>query len=107
MPTSGSTSWSKLSARWKEPTGRLPAPRHRPPRRNKAHTCNPAGLESMSETGRDQKGRLLGVDYGSVRVGLAVSDPDRKFAFPLTTYERRDSERDAAWFRATVAEEEV
>ena len=25
--------------------------------------------------------RLLGVDYGTVRVGLAVSDPDRKFAF--------------------------
>jgi putative holliday junction resolvase len=61
----------------------------------------------MSESGRDQKGRLLGVDYGSVRVGLAVSDPDRKFAFPLTTYERRDPERDAAWFRATVEEQEV
>ena len=28
------------------------------------------------------KGRLLGVDYGTVRVGLAVSDPDRIIASP-------------------------
>ena len=51
--------------------------------------------------------RLLGVDYGQVRVGLAVSDPDRKFAFPLTIYERRDSVRDAAYFRALITEEDV
>ena len=51
--------------------------------------------------------RLLGVDYGQVRVGLALSDPDRKFAFPLATYERRGPERDAAHFRAVVAQEDV
>jgi putative Holliday junction resolvase len=51
--------------------------------------------------------RLLGVDFGQVRVGLAVSDPDRKFAFPLATYERRGAERDAAYFRGLVAAEEV
>lgn len=26
--------------------------------------------------------RLLGIDYGTVRVGLALSDPERKLAFP-------------------------
>ena len=51
--------------------------------------------------------RLLGVDYGQVRVGLAVSDPDRKFSFPLTIYERRGAERDAVYFRALVLKEEV
>jgi len=51
--------------------------------------------------------RLLGVDYGSVRVGLAVSDPDRKFAFPLALYERRGREADEAHFRALVVAEEV
>jgi putative Holliday junction resolvase len=51
--------------------------------------------------------RLLGVDYGSVRVGLAVSDPDRILASPLATYDRRDPERDAAYFRALVAAEGV
>jgi putative Holliday junction resolvase len=46
---------------------------------------------------------LLGVDFGSVRIGLAVSDPDRKIAFPLSTYERQDREKDADHFRAVVA----
>jgi putative Holliday junction resolvase len=52
-------------------------------------------------------GRLLGVDYGDVRVGLAVSDPDRKIAFPLTTYERRGRDRDAEYFRALAKAEDV
>jgi putative Holliday junction resolvase len=51
--------------------------------------------------------RLLGVDTGSVRVGLAVSDPDRKIAFPLATYVRRGRDRDAAYFRGLVGEEQV
>jgi putative Holliday junction resolvase len=51
--------------------------------------------------------RLLGVDYGSVRVGLAVSDSERKIAFPLTTYERRDMEHDTAYFVQLVDQEQV
>ncbi len=50
---------------------------------------------------------LLGVDTGSVRVGLAVSDPDRKFAFPLTVYERRNREQDGVYFRAVAAKENL
>jgi putative Holliday junction resolvase len=50
---------------------------------------------------------LLGVDFGDVRVGLAISDPDRKIAFPLATYTRQNRERDAAYFRAVIAEETV
>jgi putative Holliday junction resolvase len=52
-------------------------------------------------------GRLLGVDYGQVRIGLALSDPDRKIAFPLDTYPRGRAEQDAGYFRALVAEETV
>jgi putative Holliday junction resolvase len=51
--------------------------------------------------------RRLGVDNGQVRVGLAVSDPDRKFAFPLTIYERRGAERDAIYFRSLMSQEDV
>jgi putative Holliday junction resolvase len=54
-----------------------------------------------------EAGRLLGVDYGDVRVGLAVSDPGRKIAFPLATYERRGRDRDAAHFRALAKAEAV
>jgi putative Holliday junction resolvase len=52
-------------------------------------------------------GRILGVDYGDVRVGLAVSDPDRKIAFPLATYTRQDRQRDAAYFQDLVKTESV
>jgi putative holliday junction resolvase len=52
-------------------------------------------------------GRLLGVDYGTVRVGLAISDPDRKIAFPLITYTRRGRDADAAWYRNLVTQEAV
>jgi putative Holliday junction resolvase len=42
-----------------------------------------------------------------VRIGLAISDPDRKIAFPLTTYTRRDRDADAGWFRDIVTKESV
>jgi putative Holliday junction resolvase len=51
--------------------------------------------------------RLLGVDYGHVRIGLAVSDADCKIAFPLATYQRRNREGDAAYFQNVVAEEKI
>ena len=51
--------------------------------------------------------RLLGVDYGHKRIGLAVSDPGRKLAFPLTTHERGSRDQDAAFFRGVVEAEEV
>jgi putative Holliday junction resolvase len=51
--------------------------------------------------------RLLGVDYGAVRIGLAVSDPDRKLASPLATYRARNPAEDAAYFRAVASEEEI
>jgi putative Holliday junction resolvase len=52
-------------------------------------------------------GRLLGVDYGSVRIGLAVSDAERRIASPLATYARRGPARDADFFRTLVREEQV
>lgn len=51
--------------------------------------------------------RILGVDYGTVRVGLAICDSERIIASPLTTYERRDANRDAAFFKELVKTEEV
>ena len=51
--------------------------------------------------------KLLGVDYGTVRVGLAITDPERKFAFPLTTYQRRSRDQDADFFRELIEREEV
>lgn len=51
--------------------------------------------------------RLLGVDFGSVRVGLAVTDADRIIASPLEIRERQGDERDAAYFRELVEREQI
>jgi len=53
------------------------------------------------------RGRLLGVDFGTVRVGLAVSDPDRLIASPLDTRTRAGDAADAAYFAQVVAAERV
>jgi putative Holliday junction resolvase len=53
------------------------------------------------------KARLLGVDPGEVRIGLAISDPERRIASPLETYVRRDRDQDARFFSKLVATEEV
>jgi putative Holliday junction resolvase len=37
--------------------------------------------------------RLLGLDYGQKRIGLALSDPTRTIASPLTTLTRRVGKR--------------
>jgi putative holliday junction resolvase len=51
--------------------------------------------------------RLLGVDYGSIRVGLAVSDAGRLLASPLAVYERQGLQRDASYFRNLIQTEEI
>jgi putative holliday junction resolvase len=52
-------------------------------------------------------GRLLGVDFGTVRVGLAVSDPDRIIASPIATRERAGADADTVYFRELVAAERI
>ena len=52
-------------------------------------------------------GRLLGVDYGVKRIGLAVSDPDRIIASPLLTYERIDGDVDATFYCKLILDERI
>jgi putative holliday junction resolvase len=52
-------------------------------------------------------GRLLGIDHGKVRVGLAVSDADRRIASPWQSYTRRDREQDARYFKALAEKEAI
>ena len=55
----------------------------------------------------DPPGRVAGIDYGTVRIGIALSDPRRKIASPFENYPRRGPEQDARRFRDLVAEEGV
>ena len=51
--------------------------------------------------------RLLAIDPGKVRLGLAISDAERRIASPLTTYTRRDPKQDSLFFKKIIEEEEV
>jgi putative holliday junction resolvase len=51
--------------------------------------------------------RLLAIDPGKVRLGLALSDTERRLASPLLTYTRRDPEQDARFLKKIVEDEEV
>ena len=51
--------------------------------------------------------RILAIDPGSVRIGLAISDTERRIASPLTTYTRRDTTQDANYFKKIVEDEEI
>lgn len=53
------------------------------------------------------QGRLVGVDYGTVRIGLAICDAQQLLASPLETYVRRNIQHDAERFRRLVREEAV
>ena len=54
-----------------------------------------------------ERGRVLGVDYGSVRIGLAVSDVERRIASPHATYERRGLDQDTFFFKEQIEQEEI
>ncbi len=52
-------------------------------------------------------GRVAGIDFGTVRIGIAMSDPGRTLASPYENYTRRGPEADAKRFSQLVGEEDV
>jgi putative Holliday junction resolvase len=54
----------------------------------------------------DARMRVLGLDVGERRIGVALSDPEGRLAFPLLTHERRGQE-DAAALAALAREQEA
>ncbi|MEM8679441.1 MAG: Holliday junction resolvase RuvX [Planctomycetota bacterium] len=52
-------------------------------------------------------GRVAGIDYGTRRVGVAISDANRTIASPLENYERRNAELDAQHFCTLTRQEEI
>ncbi len=52
-------------------------------------------------------GRIAGMDYGTVRIGVAVTDPDQRLASPLENYTRRGEAADTAWIKQLVTSERL
>ena len=53
------------------------------------------------------RGRLAGIDYGTVRIGVAISDPAQTLASPLENYQRGGGAADERWLKKLVAGEQI
>jgi putative Holliday junction resolvase len=53
------------------------------------------------------KGRIAGIDYGTKRIGIAISDPYQSIASPFENYDRNGVDADAKRFKRLVAEDGV
>lgn len=51
--------------------------------------------------------RIGGIDYGTVRIGIATADLEVGIAGPYETYTRRNERLDAEYFRRLAAEERI
>ena len=52
-------------------------------------------------------GRVAGIDFGTVRIGVALSNSDRTFASPYETFARRDKAGEQKYFCEFAAAERV
>ena len=64
-------------------------------------------MSELPRTTDSTPGRLAGIDYGTVRIGIAITDPAQTFASPYENYTRRDRAQDARRFQRLVLEEQV
>ena len=60
----------------------------------------------MSDT-LPRSGRLAGIDYGTVRIGIAITDPAQSLASPLEILTRRDLAQDERYFRRLAEQERL
>ena len=54
-----------------------------------------------------RSGRLAAIDFGTVRLGVAITDPDQRLASPLENYTRRGKDADTKWLAKLVAQERI
>ncbi len=51
--------------------------------------------------------RIAGIDYGTVRIGIALADTEVGIAGPFENYTRRSSALDAEYFAALAKDEQI
>ena len=52
-------------------------------------------------------GKIAAVDFGTVRLGVAITDVDRKIASPYENLTRKSERLDGQWFMDFVREEKI
>lgn len=68
-------------------------------------------MEPISDNSPGQKlpdsGRIAGIDFGTVRIGIAISDPGQTIGSPLEVLNRRTIELDQKHFVALAQTEQL
>lgn len=67
-------------------------------------TDEPENSEPVSDL-IPQSGRVVGIDYGTVRIGIAISDPGQSIASPMEILQSRGDQGNAKYFRSLILEE--
>lgn len=55
----------------------------------------------------EPRGRIAGIDYGTVRIGIATADLEVAIASPYETYTRRNKQLDEQYFRELAQTERL
>jgi putative Holliday junction resolvase len=63
--------------------------------------------DETPKTAIPRSGRVAGIDFGTVRIGVAITDPGQRFASPLENYHRRSPRLDEQFFVRLVDEERI
>ncbi|GIW99079.1 MAG: putative pre-16S rRNA nuclease [Pirellulaceae bacterium] len=62
---------------------------------------------TVDPQGIPYSGRLIGIDFGTVRMGLAVCDPSQQWVTPLETWQRSTPQKETAYFQQLVRSQRV
>lgn len=85
---------------------RLPKTDSRKPTTENCFTLDPVSDNSNGQS-LPAEGRLAGIDFGTVRIGVAISDPGQTIATPLEVLTRRTLELDRQYFMNLVQAEQL
>jgi putative holliday junction resolvase len=71
-------------------------------------TAQPAStLRKNNNVALDPPGRIAGIDFGTVRIGIAIADSSGTIASPYENYTRRGETLDRAHFVQLVKQEQI
>lgn len=79
-----------------------------PPNRSDTDPIHPGSHPSDGDKSVwPETGRLAGVDYGTVRIGVSLCDPSRTWISPLETFQRRAEPQEARHFRKLADDNQI
>ena len=61
----------------------------------------------MKPTPPPESGKIAGIDFGTVRIGVAICDSERMIAFPHEIWRRRNEKLDLQHFQDLVKQEQI